>query len=119
MFFYNIMSFIEEQRKQVLEENNTAQAEFFDFLENLSPTTTIIYVENALSGDIDGEVLKKCSFDNITAINFSPGNITSLTNIPQGVTKIICPENFLVNVPVLPASIVELDLQKNYIRSAE
>ena len=29
------MSFIEEQRKQILEENNTAQTDFLDFLENI------------------------------------------------------------------------------------
>lgn len=113
------MSFIEEQRKQILEENNTAQADFLDILEHLPPTSTVIDVRTSLSGDIDCEVLAKCNFTGITAILFAPGNITSLKNIPGGVTKIVCAENYLTDIPAdLPASIVELDLQKNAIRTA-
>lgn len=112
------MSFIEEQRKQILEENNTAQADFLDFLENLPPQATTIDVTAPLSGDIDCEVLAKCSFTSITSLQFAPGNITSIKNIPQGVTKVICAENFLKEIPVLPESLMELDLQKNAIRLA-
>jgi len=112
------MSFIEEQRKQILEENNTAQTDFLDFVENLPPQATTIDVTNPLSGDIDCEVLAKCSFTGITSLIFAPGNITSLKNIPQGVTKVICAENFLKEIPVLPESVMELDLQKNAIRLA-
>ena len=113
------MSFIEEQRKQILEENNTAQAEFLDILEHLSPTATTIDVRTPLSGDIDCDILEKCSFTGITAIQFAPGNITSIKNIPPGVTKVICAENILVDVPELPASVVELDVQKNAIRRGD
>ena len=112
------MSFIEEQRKQILEENNTAQTDFLDFLENLSPTVSTIDVSIPLSGDIDCEVLTKCSFKGITALTFCPGDITSLKNIPQGITKLVCAENFLTDIPVLPESIVELDLHKNAVRLA-
>ena len=112
------MSFIEEQRKQILEENNTAQTDFLDFLENLSPTVSTIDVSVPLSGDIDCEVLTKCSFKGITALTFCPGDITSLKNIPQGITKLVCAENFLTDIPVLPESIVELDLHKNAVRLA-
>ena len=113
------MSLLDEQRTQILEEN-TGQAEFFDILENLSPTTTDIIIRQALSGNIDGEVLEKCAFTGITSIVFSPGNITSLQNLPGGVTKVICAENYLEAVPSgLPASVVELDLRKNAIRQTD
>ena len=69
------MSLLDEQRTQILEEN-TGQSEFFDILENLSPTTTDIIIQQPLSGNIDGEVLEKCAFTNITSIVFAPGNIT-------------------------------------------
>jgi len=113
------MSLLDEQRTQMVEEN-TGQAEFFDILENLSPTTSDILIRQALSGNIDGEVLEKCAFTGITSIVFAPGNITALQNLPGGVTKVICAENYLAAVPAgLPASIVELDLRKNAIRQAE
>jgi|LauGreDrversion4_2_1035121.scaffolds.fasta_scaffold75406_2 hypothetical protein len=113
------MSLLDEQRTQIVEEN-TGQADFLDILENLSPTTTDIILQKSLSGDIDGEVLEKCAFTGITSIVFAPGNITSLQNLPGGVTKVICAENYLGAVPAgLPASIVELDLCKNAIRQAE
>jgi hypothetical protein len=113
------MSLLDEQRTQILEEN-TGQADFFDILENLSPTTTDIIIQQALSGNIDGEVLAKCAFTGITSIVFAPGNITSLQNLPGGVTKVICAENYLATVPSgLPASVVELDLRKNSIRQAD
>lgn len=113
------MNFIEEQRKQILEENNTAQADFLDYLENLPPTSTVIDVQIPLSGDVDCEVLSKCSFTGISAISFVPGNITSLKNVPQAVTKIMCAENILKDIPVLPESVMELDLQKNAIKLAQ
>jgi hypothetical protein len=113
------MSLLDEQRTQILEEN-TGQADFFDILENLSPMTTDIIIRQPLSGNIDGEVLAKCAFTNITSIVFAPGNITALQNLPGGVTKVICAENYLETVPTgLPASVVELDLCKNAIRLAE
>jgi hypothetical protein len=113
------MSLLDEQRTQIVEEN-TGQADFLDILENLSPTTTDIIIRQSLSGDIDGEVLEKCAFTGITSIVFAPGNITTLQNLPGGVTKVICAENYLGAVPAgLPASIVELDLCKNAIRQAE
>jgi len=113
------MSFVEEQRKQILEENNTAQSDFLDVLEHLPPTSSTIDVRAPLSGDVDCDILEKCNFTGITALLFAPGNITSIKNIPNGVTKVICAENYLTEIPALPPSLVELDLQKNAIRRVE
>ena len=113
------MSLLDEQRTQLVEEG-TGQDDFFDILENLSPTTTDIIIRLPLSGNIDCDVLEKCAFTGITSIVFAPGNITSIQNLPGGVTKVICADNYLGAVPAgLPASIVELDLKKNAIRQAE
>lgn len=112
------MSFVEEQRKQIIAENNTAQDEFLTILEQLHPEATEIYVSEPLSGDIDCDILQKCNFTTITSLQFSPGNITSVKNIPAGLTKFVCAENYLVEVPEFPPSIVEIDLQKNAIRAA-
>jgi len=112
------MSFLDEQRRQILEENNTAQSEFLDILEHLAPTETVIDVRAPLSGDLDCSVLEKCNFTGITTIFFAPGNITSLKGVPKGVTKLVCAANYLTEINALPESLIDLDLRQNAIKSA-
>lgn len=109
------MSFIEEQRKNTIEENNTAQSEFLDILDNLNPQLYDISVREPLYGDLDLSVLKECNFTNITSLQFAKGNITSLNNIPEGITKIVCEDNLLVEINV-PSSINELNVSGNGIK---
>lgn len=113
------MSFIEEERKSVIEENNTAQSDFLDFLDHLNPQISDIIIQESLSGDLNFEVLKECNFTNITSLQFSRGNITSLKNIPEGITKLVCEDNLLVEIENLPVSIVELNVSGNGIKRIE
>ena len=53
------MSFIDEQRKNIEEENNTAQSEFLDFLDHLHPQVSDIAVNAPLSGELDFYILKE------------------------------------------------------------
>jgi len=110
------MNFIEEERQTILSENNTAQEDFLDILENLSPQTTEIICKQPLSGDLDFSILKECNFSNITTLGFQKGKITSLRNIPEGITKLLCPENLLINIDDLPISLLEIDLHENNIK---
>ena len=110
------MSFIEEQRKTVMEDANTAQEDFLNFLEHLNPSEKHIVVREPLSGELDLDILQKCDFNNIETIFLSPGNITSLKNIPDGILKLECGENLLVDLDELPESVVELDIHKNYLK---
>uniref|UniRef100_A0A6C0DXF9 Leucine-rich repeat domain-containing protein n=1 Tax=viral metagenome TaxID=1070528 RepID=A0A6C0DXF9_9ZZZZ len=110
------MSFIEEQRKTVIEDNNTAQEDFFNLLEHLNPADINIIVREPLSGDLDFEILQKCNFSNAVSICLSPGNITSIRNIPKGITKLECGENLLVDLPEFPESLTELDIHGNYVK---
>jgi Leucine-rich repeat (LRR) protein len=112
------MSFIEEQRKNTIEENNTAQSEFLDILDNLNPQLYDISVREPLYGDLDFSVLKDCNFTNITSLQFAKGYITSLNNIPEGITKIVCEDNLLVEIHV-PSSINELNVSGNGIKHLE
>ena len=113
------ISFIEEQRKTVLEEEgaNSAQDEFLYLLEHLDPTTTILEDTRGLEGDVDCDILEKCNFKNITTLIFSPSKITSIKNIPAGVKKLACPDNYLIDIPDLPDSLLELDVQKNALKN--
>lgn len=110
------MSFIEEQRKNIIAENNTAQADFLDVLDHLHPQVSDIIVREPLSGDLDFTVLKECNFTNITSLQFARGNITSLKNIPDGITKIICEDNLLVDMDDLPVSLVEMNVSGNGLK---
>jgi len=108
------MSFIEEQRKNA-QENNTAQSDFLDFLDHLNPQVSDISIREPLSGDLDFSVLKECNFSNITSLQFEKGSITSLKNIPESITKLICMDNLLVDIE-LPASIVEANVSGNGLK---
>ena len=111
------MNFIEENRKIAIEEN-TAQPDFLTFLENLDQQLSDIIVRDGLSGDLDLNVLRECNFKNITSLQFSKGNITSLKNIPDGITRLLCPQNLLQTIVPddLPTSLVELNLSENGIK---
>jgi hypothetical protein len=111
------MNFIEENRQIAIEEN-TAQPDFLIFLENLDPQVSDIIVRDSLSGDLDLNVIRECNFKNITSLQFSKGNITSLKNIPEGITRLLCPQNLLQTIVPddLPTSLVELNLSENGIK---
>lgn len=111
------MNFIDENRQIAIEEN-TAQPDFLTFLENLDPQLSDIIVRDGLSGDLDLNVLRECNFKNITSLQFSKGNITSLKNIPEGITRLLCPQNLLQTIVPddLPTSLVELNLSENGIK---
>ena len=107
------MSFIQEQRESALEEN-TAQRDLLDYLENLLPTITEIDIKTPFTGDLDFHILKECNFNNITSIKLAPGKITSVLNIPEGITYLNCQKNLLINLDSnLPSSLTDLNLSYN------
>jgi len=108
--------FAEEQRKTVIETENTAQDRFLDFLETLSPEATEIVCREPFSGDIDLGILKECNFHIIDTIIFVGGKITSIRNIPVGIKRFECPENLLIELTDIPDSIIHLVLHHNYLK---
>lgn len=109
------MSLIDRQRETAISENS-GQKTIFDVLENLFATDTDIFFKEPLVGDIDLEVLKECNFTNIEKLRFSPGQITSLKNIPKNIKELSCPKNLLIQVDDLPESLEMLDLEGNGIK---
>lgn len=110
-------SFIQERRQNIIEENNTAQEYFLDFLENLHPALSEIAFKEPLSGDLDFSILKECNFTNVTSIRCLQGNITSVRNLPEGITEFICPQNLLIELADLPKSLVVLEVPDNGLKS--
>lgn len=116
-------SFIEERRQNILEEKNTAQEEILNYLENLHPAITNLVFKEPLSGSIDFSILKECNFTNITSIQFVPGNITSIINLPDTITELSCPNNLLVELEDLKnsggKSLVVLNIPENGLKDLD
>lgn len=111
-------TFIQQKRETALQEN-TAQQRLFDILENLLPSTSELNFREPLAGDLDFSVLRTCGFKEVTVLRFTDGQITSLKNIPEGITKVFCPRNLLIDLVELPSSISVLDLPGNGIESID
>jgi hypothetical protein len=112
-------SFIQERRQNTIEENNTAQESLLDFLENLHPSLTEIVFKEPLNGDLDFAILKECNFTNVSSIKCLPGNITSVTNLPETITEFVCPQNLLIELEGLPKSLIILEIPDNGLKSLD
>ena len=106
------MNIIEEQRKQIIDTNNTAQERLKAIVENMNKTTDELFVSEPLNGDLDLELLKPFK---IKSLSFTAGNITSLKNIPTGLKLLEIPENLLITIDDLPSSLEHLNIYHNYL----
>ena len=106
------MNIIEEQRKQIIDTNNTTQERLKAIVENMNKTTDELFVSEPLNGDLDLELLKPFK---IKSLSFTAGNITSLKNIPTGLKLLEIPENLLITIDDLPSSLEHLNIYHNYL----
>lgn len=110
------MNFIDEQIKDVIENNNRAQAQFENLLEGYSKETTEIVIGEPLYGILDLSVLSKLGFLQVNKIVLSEGKLTNIENIPQKLPQIRlfhCTNNLLKNIDNLPNTLQELNLDGN------
>jgi hypothetical protein len=110
------MDFIQERREHTLAENNTAQSSLLDILDASLPSISDLIIKTPLYGELDFEVLGKCNFKNITAILLPPGEVTGIRNLPEGISKLVCGENLLIELTNLPKSLQVLEVPRNAIR---
>ena len=109
-------SHIEEERDYATEDN-TAQDELMTLLERIDAAhAEELRVDLPLQGDVDLSVLHDRGLKRITKIVFAPGKITSLRNVPEGITRLDCPDQLLTDVDGLPSTLVELNLSGNSIK---
>jgi hypothetical protein len=108
------MDFIEQQRKQILDENNNGQERLLSIIESMNKTNTSLNILEPLNGTLDLSVLDKF---NIKTIVFSEGNITSIENIPKTVNALDVPSNLLVELDGFPSNMQQLDINHNYIKT--
>jgi len=110
------MTFINEEREQIIRENNTAQSMFIDFIKDLKPDLVELKINIRLQGEVDLSVVK---FSKLRTIVFGEGNITDILNIPDQVTKLVCSKNLLIGLSGLPNGILYLDCDDNYISTID
>jgi len=110
------MDIIEQQRKQIIDENNNAQERLLAIIENMNKTNDSLNIQEPLNGDLDLTALKEF---NIKSLTFSEGNITSLANIPKSITLLEIPSNLLIELSELPSNLQKLDVNHNYLKDLQ
>ena len=112
------MNIIQEQREDIIKNNNTAQKHLQDILETLSVSATILSIREPLHGDLDFSPLSG-RFSLIKTILLPEGEITSIANIPNGIEVFQCSKNMLFSIENLPGSLLTLNISYNYLTSID
>jgi len=113
------MSITNQQRENIIVENNTAQSRLLDILENYSRQSTNLTIQEQLHGEIDLSPLRDLGFGLIDTIILGKGEITNLINIPKGITSFTCTDNLLKMVENLPSSLSSINLSGNMIEDID
>ena len=111
-----IMNIIQDQIKDVLENNNRAQAQFENILNTYSKEATEIDIKEPLYGELDLSILISNGFLSLNKLTIGEGKLTNVLNIPQKLPKIRvfhCTNNLLTSIENLPSSLEELDVDGN------
>lgn len=109
------MDLINEEIKEVLTNNNTAQERLQEIVEATNKQVSELVINEPLNGDVDFSVLEKNGFAFIDDIVLPEGKITSITNLPSRLKKLIIQGQLLKKVENLPTSLIELNVSFNYL----
>ena len=110
---------MEEQREEIIKENNTAQDKLVSILESLAKNSKNLEIDEALFGDLDFSVLKETGHGNIKTIILKDGQITNIDGLPDGLLHFECCNNMLIALEEIPASIKHLKLPSNYLTALD
>jgi len=110
---------IQEEREQIITNENNAQQQFESYLDTLAKPINAIKMTSILSGDIDLKVLKDKGYGVPNELIFNEGKITNLYNIPEGIVRLEIPNNMLDNINNLPKSVEVLNLEQNFIQNID
>ena len=111
------MNIIHVKRESIIIGNNNAQYEFSNIIRTLNTNISELNIKIPLHGALDLSVLSEKGFDNIKTIILGEGEITNIYHVPEGVNKLVCAKNLLIELEDLPTSITYLDCDHNYLVS--
>jgi hypothetical protein len=105
------------QREDIIRDDNTAQSALVNIISGLKTDVIELIVDVPLHGDLDLSILLDVSkkFDRLRTIHFGQGKITSIRNIPVGISKLICSDNMIDEFTDLPNSLLYLDVARNFL----
>jgi hypothetical protein len=110
---------MDEQREDIIKENNTAQNQLISILENLTKGSKELKIEEALFGDIDFSILKELGYGNIKSIVLADGQITNIDGLSDGLLHFECPNNLLITLDELPSSLKTLKISFNHLTNID
>lgn len=105
-----------ESDTEYLQRLNAEHATQKKFIETHHRYSSVFEFSESFSGDLDLSILSERGFRAIKTIIFTEGKITSLRGLPESLTKLVCPNNLLIELENLPESIEYLDVQNNHIK---
>lgn len=106
------------KRRDIIENNNTAQSQLESILDRLSRNTNVDLLDfnEPFHGSLDFSLLSEMGFRNVKTLVFgSEGEITSISNLPNTLEKLHISNQYLVEINDLPKNLVELDVHDNYL----
>ena len=108
------MNIIQQQREDIIRNNNNAQENFEEILKSITNATNELKVNISLNGDVNLQILKE-EYPDINTLIFTKGEITSLVNIPNTLQKIVIEQNLLTELKDIPDTILHFDINHNYL----
>lgn len=114
------MSVIDERREHIMRNNNTAQDTLAFLLEKMDPNIKELIVGISLHGDVDFAILREKGFRFVSTIRFTkPGQITTISNLPNNIRIFDCPKQLLVEYSGVFPYLEELLLEGNHLRKID
>lgn len=113
------MNIIREERQNIINENNIAQNQLLGILEKLDKNSVTLEIHDALHGNLDFSVLKTEGFIRVKSIVLTKGEVTAIHNLPASIEKLVCDDQYIIDLENLPANLEELSCQHNYISSID
>jgi Leucine-rich repeat (LRR) protein len=108
----------DERKEYVMREADTAQTVFESYLDTLPKNTIELNIPESLNGTVDLGVFPSKGLTKIKHVFFfSPGQITSIVNIPKNLQSLHCNDNLLSELPDLPETLQILQVSNNMLTS--
>lgn len=114
------MNIVRETRENIVSNNNSAQESIVSILEQISPEIKELIIQESLSGNVDFSILNTLGFKNVRTISFAKkGQVTAIWNLPSKLEKLLCNDQYLLDLENLPSSLIELRCSHNHIQTLD
>ena len=83
------MNIIRNEREEVILNDNIGTSQLSAVINNMNKLTTRLTIDSPLHGDVDFGILKESGFNLITEIYIPMGKVTSVSNLPKNLKKLL------------------------------